>query len=378
MTADGLYDASTALEEVFLLSSLQAGSRASTTRQLDEEGLDLKDGLTIQLSRVQDVSSLLCSIVVGDEASIERAKIVVAIILEELLHLPRHIGLAERVGPEAERDVGEDGLRREDFAYEGVISRDIFAGLEVEVATVGLTFERTLSDEALVVFAISAGVLHIEFALPFDFLLSDIIALVAVDITAAVTVQSQQLLHRQVVEGLVSLRLTGHIDRLEERFARGVEGYIEVVGKGAVYIDILTCIAQCVGLLIATALQIGHEGRIVLHRLVIETELDRALEALATLVLELILDQREELALRSIAEDDGATTSEATRQLAQTTTLKADDILETCGELLQGQDVLVGTILSDLDLLELGTSRDDDLHRAGRIAFVALSGEGEA
>ena len=51
--ADGLYDASTALEEVFLLSSLQAGSRASTTRQLDEEGLDLKDGLTIQLSRVQ-------------------------------------------------------------------------------------------------------------------------------------------------------------------------------------------------------------------------------------------------------------------------------------------------------------------------------------
>lgn len=47
MTADGLYDASTALEEVFLLSSLQAGSRASTTRQLNEEGLDLKDGLTI-------------------------------------------------------------------------------------------------------------------------------------------------------------------------------------------------------------------------------------------------------------------------------------------------------------------------------------------
>ena len=61
MTADGIYDTSTALKEVFLLSSLQAGSRASTTRQLDEEGLDLKDGLTIQLSRVQDVSSLLCS-----------------------------------------------------------------------------------------------------------------------------------------------------------------------------------------------------------------------------------------------------------------------------------------------------------------------------
>ena len=242
----------------------------------------------------------------------------------------------------------------------------------------GLTFERTLSDEALVVFAISAGVLHIEFALPFDFLLSDIIALVAVDTTTAVTVQSQQLLHRQVVEGLVSLRLAGHIDRLEERFARGVEGYIEVVGKGAVYIDVLTCIAQCVGLLIATALQVGDEGRIVLHRLVIETELDRSLEALATLVLELILDQREELALRSIAEDDGATTGEATRQLAQTATLEADDILEPCGELLQGQDVLVGTILSDLDLLELGTSRDDDLHRAGRIAFVAPSGEGEA
>ena len=327
---------------------------------------------------MQDVSSLLCSIVVGDEATIERAEVVVAIILEELLHLPRHIGLAERVGPEAERDVGEDGLRRKDFAYEGIISRDVFAGLEVEVATVRLSFERTLSDEALVVFAISAGVLHIKFALPFDFLLSDIISLVAVDITAAVTVQSQQLLHRQVVEGLVSLRLSGHIDRLKERFAGGVEGNIEVVGKGAVYIDVLTCIAQCVGLLIATALQVGHEGRIVLHRLVIEAELDRSLEALATLVLELILDQREELALRSIAEDDGATTGEATRQLAQTATLEADDILETSGELLQGQDVLVGTILSDLDLLELGTSRDDDLHRAGSIAFVALSGEGEA
>ena len=138
MTADGLYDTSTALEEVFLLSSLQAGSRASTTRQLDEEGLDLKDGLTIQLCRVQDVGSLLCSIVVGDEASIERAEVVVAILLEELLHLPRHIGLAKRVSPEAERDVGEDGLRREDFAYEGVVSRDVFAGLEVEVATVRL------------------------------------------------------------------------------------------------------------------------------------------------------------------------------------------------------------------------------------------------
>ena len=95
-------------------------------------------------------------------------------------------------------------------------------------------------------------------------------------------------------------------------------------------------------------------------------------------MLELILDQREELALRSVAEDDGATTSEATRQLAQTTTLEADDILEARGELLQRQDVLVGTILSDLDLLELGTSRDDDLHRAGRITFVALSSEGEA
>ena len=95
-------------------------------------------------------------------------------------------------------------------------------------------------------------------------------------------------------------------------------------------------------------------------------------------MLELILDQREELALRSIAEDDGATTGEATRQLAQTATLEADDILEPSGELLQGQDVLVGTILSDLDLLELGTSCDDDLHRAGSIAFVALSGEGEA
>ena len=103
MTADGLYDTSTALEEVFLLSSLQAGSRASTTRQLDEEGLDLKDGLTTQLSRVQDVGSLLCSIVVGDEATIERAEVVVAIIFEELLHLPRHIRLAERVGPESER-----------------------------------------------------------------------------------------------------------------------------------------------------------------------------------------------------------------------------------------------------------------------------------
>ena len=54
-----------------------------------------------------------------------------------------------------------------------------------------LTFERTLSDEALVVFAISSGVLHIEFALPFDLLLSDIISLVAVDTTTAVTVQSQ-------------------------------------------------------------------------------------------------------------------------------------------------------------------------------------------
>ena len=122
----------------------------------------------------------------------------------------------------------------------------MFAGLQVEVTTVGFSIQRRLCCIELIFITVGTWICHIKFALPLYFLLGYSSFLIAVYIFGTVAANSCLLTQGQVIEGAIGLCLTRDIDCFQQGLTRGIKGYIQVERQTTIHINILLCSSECV------------------------------------------------------------------------------------------------------------------------------------